>query len=598
MNEHKNVEKLSAAIDMVDEKYLEEAIEFKPAERKIKHTKLLVAALAAVVSVLLIGAGFISAGNSITDWFSNRWETSTGTEMTEEHYETIKNLSQYIGKSDTISGLTITIDSATVTDNQIYVLLKVEGGEDDYPLLGYSAYIKSKSTDNWNSGITWQGKDEDGAVYYMMNYIYDYVGDPEDEEMDCILRVVDSHDETANYWEFEFTLSRVPNSHIDVIPYGESVTVTVNMKDHDATMMSQSEVFEEITRDIIAIDLSENGMKVTYDNSTAILSNPEYAEYIDSLYSDIDEVFAVMQDGSTVGVNNTSYTPTAGPYTATKEYYWEMPVSLDEIAYIRIGETDIPVNSDDAESTESSVQEIGISETQGQNITVTVDSAMASRNEMYFLLRIEGDCLQDVLVEGENWYFEHCYFGIENAEVGAYGSHVDWRYEEDGVYYWLWECHYNTLPEDVTTLTCSLSMGALHSNYDEEDKDIVINGSWSIEFTVDIGDVSYVYLTTDIEGVSGFTISEFGVNYVIDTSVNENRWKINVAAVMKDGSKVITGSGFEGTESDEGYFIASSGAVKHWYCQWEVPISLDEVDYLYFVDGAGDLIEGTVIEVG
>ncbi len=203
-----------------------------------------------------------------------------------------------------------------------------------------------------------------------------------------------------------------------------------------------------------------------------------------------------------------------------------------------------------------------------------------------------------MLVEGENWYFEHCYFGIENAEVGAYGSHVDWRYEEDGVYYWLWECHYNTLPEDVTTLTCSLSMGALHSNYDEEDKDIVINGSWSIEFTVDIGDVSYVYLTTDIEGVSGFTISEFGVNYVIDTSVNENRWKINVVAVMKGGSEVITGSGFEGTESDEGYFIASSSAVKHWYCQWEVPISLDEVDYLYFVDGAGDFIEGTVIEVG
>ncbi len=368
MNEHKIAEKLSTAIDMVDEKYLAESIEFRPAERKIRHTKLLVAALAAVVSVLLIGAGFISAGNSITDWFSNRWENTTGTEMTEEHYETIKNLSQYIGKSDTISGLTITVDSATVTDNQIYVLLKVEGGEDDYPLLGYSAYIKSKSTDNWNSGITWQGKDEDGAVYYMMNYIYDYVGDSEDEEIDCILRVVDSHDETTNYWEFEFTLSRVPNSHIDVIPYGESVTVTVNMKDHDATMMSQSEVFEEITRDIIAIDLSENGMKVTYDNSTAILSNPDYAEYIDSLYSDIDEVFAVMQDGSTVGVNNTSYTPTAGSYTATKEYYWEMPISLDEIAYIRIGYTDIPVNADDAESTESAVQEIGISETQGQNI--------------------------------------------------------------------------------------------------------------------------------------------------------------------------------------------------------------------------------------
>ncbi|MCD8107488.1 MAG: hypothetical protein LUE20_05950 [Oscillospiraceae bacterium] len=338
---NKNTERLSSAIDMVSEKYLTEAAEYQPVEHRFRHTKLLVAAVAAVVSVMLIGAGFVSAGNSITDWFSSRWKASTGEEITEVHYDAIKSLTQYIGKSDTISGLTITVDSATVTDNQIYVLLKVEGGEDDYPLQGYSAYIKSKSTDNWNSGIEWQGKDEDGAVYYMMNYIYDYVGDPEDEEMDCILRVVDSHDDTANYWEFRFTLSRVPNSHIDVIPYGEAVTVTVSMKDHNATMMSQSEIFEEITRDVIAIDLSENGMKVTYDNSTAILSNPDYAEYIDSLYSDIDEVFAVMQDGSTIGVNNTSYTPTAGSYIATKEYYWEMPISLDEIEFIRIGETDI-----------------------------------------------------------------------------------------------------------------------------------------------------------------------------------------------------------------------------------------------------------------
>ncbi len=127
-------------------------------------------------------------------------------------------------------------------------------------------------------------------------------------------------------------------------------------------------------------------------------------------------------------------------------------------------------------------------------ITVTIDSAMASQNEMYFLLRMEGDCLQDVLVEGENWYFEHFYFGIKNAEVAAYGSHIDWHYEEDGVYYWLWECSYDALPDDVTTLNCSLSMGALHSNYDEEDKDVVINGAWSFDFTVDVSEE-----TTDTE---------------------------------------------------------------------------------------------------
>ncbi len=590
---NKNVEKLSAAIDMVDEKYLTEAAEYQAERHGIRHKKLVAVAVAAVVCVMLIGAGFISTGNSITDWFSSRWKTSTGTEMTEEHYETIKNLSQYIGKSDTISGLTITVDSATITDNQIYVLLKVEGGEDDYPLLGYSAYIKSKSTDNWNSGIEWQGKDEDGAVYYMMNYIYDYVGEPEDEEMDCILRVVDSHDDSANYWEFEFTLSRVLNSHIDVIPYGESVTVTVNMKDQNASMNSQEEVFEEIIRDVIAIDLSENGMKVTYDNSTAILSNPDYAEYIDSLYSDIDEVFAVMQDGSTVGVNSTNYSPIAGSYTATKEYYWEMPISLEEIEFIRIGETDIPVNTDNAESTESTIQEIGISETQGQNITVTVDSAMASRNEMYFLLRIEGESIEGALDPSEHWYFDSCHFDIVNAITANYGTCDLWRYEEDGVYYWLWECNYETLSEDVTSIDCTLDLGALHSNA-FFDGDVVFDGSWSFEFTVDIGDITTIELTTDIPGISDLEITEFGSSYLY-TITDDTDYPGQLVAVMKDGAEISSIGGTGYVERDENGDRLMNHSYSHYYYQWEVPINLDEVDYIYFTDGYET--DGVIIEV-
>ncbi|MCD7784161.1 MAG: DUF4179 domain-containing protein [Oscillospiraceae bacterium] len=382
-------------------------------------------------------------------------------------------------------------------------------------------------------------------------------------------------------------------------------------------------------------------------------------------------------------------------------------------------------------------QEIDASQISNE-ITVTIDSAMASQNEMYFLLRMEGDCLQDVLVEGENWYFEHFYFGIKNAEVAAYASHIDWHYEEDGVYYWLWECSYDTLPEDVTTLNCSLSMGALHSNYDEEDKDVVINGSWSfdftvdvsedttdsqttnsaqeidasgtiesditvtvdsamaskndmyflvkvegesfmemldsgaewyfksiifdidnanmaaygtkndwewvedgayyrlfdadystigddvdalicsltmgkifyydedgnqvfiggpwtIDFTVDVADATYVSIDTGIEGVSGFTVSEFGVNYTIDATVATEKHMFNIVAVMKDGSEVVTDGGWQYTGIVDGLTPTDDGT-KTYIRQWAVLIDLDQVDYFYFVNVLGEMVEGTVID--
>ncbi|MCD8345798.1 MAG: hypothetical protein LUC38_07570, partial [Oscillospiraceae bacterium] len=66
---NKNTEKLSAAIDMVDEKYLTEAVEYKAERHGLRHRKLVAVAVAAVVCVFMMGAGYLVAYNSITDFF-------------------------------------------------------------------------------------------------------------------------------------------------------------------------------------------------------------------------------------------------------------------------------------------------------------------------------------------------------------------------------------------------------------------------------------------------------------------------------------------------------------------------------------------------
>ncbi|MCD7848195.1 MAG: DUF4179 domain-containing protein [Oscillospiraceae bacterium] len=571
-----------------------------------KHHRLPVVLAVVVAAVLLMGAGYLVAYNSITDYFVSHWENMTDTEITDEHLAVIESFSQEIGLSQKSDGVTITVDSAAVGGDTFYVLFAVECNSVEFATTRSPSFdecrwdITNSSATVQSGGLMWGGTDENNVTYFVLEGGIDITDENEPIAVSVHLaglhtNKASTHEEypdtyLGGSWDFEFTLEQNTLNPLSLLEDGERKTVTVTMYDTKSTEATHSLVLKDVTVDVTSAVVTEFGITITFDDTTASVPF--------GTYGDRFEVYALMQDGSEITVYSCSGSDDG---TATDDitlkYLWYSVIDMSELKAVRIGDTEFYVNTEESEAIESSVQEIGISETIESDITVTVDSAMASRNEMYFLVKVEGESFMEMLDSGAEWYFERVVFDIDNANMASYGQRSGWDYVEDGVYYSLYVAEYSTIGDDVETLNCSFSYGRAYY-FDEDGNKVFIGGPWTIDFTVDVGDVSYVYLTTDIEGVSGFTISEFGVNYVIDTSVNENRWKINVVAVMKDGSEVITGSGFEGTESDEGYFIASSGVVKHWYRQWEVPINLDEVDYLYFVDGAGDFVEGTVIDFG
>ncbi|MCD7770550.1 MAG: DUF4179 domain-containing protein [Oscillospiraceae bacterium] len=564
-----NAELLFQAIDVTGGKYLLEATDYRTTRRKSIHKRLLIAAVAAIISVLMVGAGFVSRGYSIADWFSNRWESETGNEMTETQYDTIKSMTQYIGMSDTIGGVTITVDSATVTDSQIYALLKVEGSESDYPLRGYTAYIKSKSTESGVSTKTYEGKDEDGAAYYILNYSFDYIGDPEDEEMDIILRVEETEDKTSNYWEFRFTLNRTPDSHIDLVPYGESIFVNISMSDHVSSILSSSskETTRLLTREIIAIELSETCMKVTYDNSSG-------SQYTDIIYSDLFMVYAIMQDGSTVGLSSRSYHPIPFAYTSTVEYYWQLPINLDELAYIRIGYTDIPVNPVE-------------SELSGSELSITLESAKAGDSDIYLLLRIEG-----IDLSSGNISFGDSQLSIDRATL----SYIDYLSLEgdDDAYYLLLYGEYGASDMEAEALDCVLELGTLHTDYLEDD-DIVISDRWEFEFTVEHGSVDSVSLVTDAPGISDLVITEYGCTFTYDFTISPVSWApTDVTIVTKSGREIHTAISdieYIHKEINDIYRVVTG----YRTFLWEKAIDLDEVNYIYFTDGLET--DGVIVRV-
>ncbi len=252
---------------------------------------------------------------------------------------------QEIGISETQGqDMTVTVDSVTFTDERLYALIKVEGCSEEQPLLDYDVNIYGDFADNSSCNVIYDGIHEDGATYYVANLVYNYVGEPDATEVDVTLVIENPDDENAQSWQFSFTLERTSSNKIDVISGDdEPITVTVSMESLLNSLLAGEAIYQDITRDVIAVTLFESGMYVTYDNETAIVPDGVDQYDIDSIYWDTNAVFAVMQDGTTVPVNYTTYTPIEGSTTATVEYLWLIPIDLEDVAYIRIGDTDIEV---------------------------------------------------------------------------------------------------------------------------------------------------------------------------------------------------------------------------------------------------------------
>lgn len=99
--------------------------ETAPAKRRIP-----LAALAAAVLILaLTGTALAAASPTLRGWFAERWAGTTGGELTESQSLVIDGLTQKVGLSDTCGAVTVTVDSITVGDSQIWALLDVEGLE-------------------------------------------------------------------------------------------------------------------------------------------------------------------------------------------------------------------------------------------------------------------------------------------------------------------------------------------------------------------------------------------------------------------------------------------------------------------------------------
>ena len=101
----------------------------RPSSRSGHYVRRVSGVLAAALLLLALlgcGAAAVVYIQDIQGLFAWRWQQLTGQPMAPEQSALVERLSQEINQSQTVNGVTVTLDSATVGDDVFYLLVRVE----------------------------------------------------------------------------------------------------------------------------------------------------------------------------------------------------------------------------------------------------------------------------------------------------------------------------------------------------------------------------------------------------------------------------------------------------------------------------------------
>ncbi|MBR6526542.1 MAG: hypothetical protein IKT45_01195 [Lachnospiraceae bacterium] len=307
-----------------------------------RHLRLSAILIAATLAALLMGAGLVAIlkGDNIQNWFAHYWEVITGQEMSAKQTALIDHLSQEIGLSQTIDGVIVTVDSATVGMDCFYLLIRVEGLKlSNRQFYGFRQMDMRVSPDPIEElggigsyGLRFHGIDGDGSAILLIDYDYvtkkgvvedtrpldititldDFCKDPLNDYRDVLIK---------GTWEFSFTLKR------NEIPQQISLSdAYINLIDLD-----KKEQYTEVPILFTDILLTNTGLQFIYD-------------YENGRFAFDHHVDIILTNGETIGVSGGSGVPLKENGLLFCSYKWVIPVDLEEVAAVRIGETVISVN--------------------------------------------------------------------------------------------------------------------------------------------------------------------------------------------------------------------------------------------------------------
>ncbi len=292
--------------------------------------------VAALLALLLTGACAVAViyGDSIQNWFVHYFGLITGQEMSEGQKALLDHLSQEIGQSKTVGETIVTVDSATVGDDNFYLLVRVEGVEfskrHHYSFDEVRLEVSPDPMDGVGGlgsfGIQFHGLDGDGAALLLMDFNYAteevFALDTAHLEVHLVLedlmRWANTDRQkmiTEGVWEFSFMIDRSQPPESVTLPDTEVMLMNLHTR-------------EEMSALFTDIELTNTGLRFRYDYGKGTLAI-------------VSQLEVVLENGATIGDNGGSGVPMEDGTTLNCSYQWRVPINLDEVKAVRIGETEI-----------------------------------------------------------------------------------------------------------------------------------------------------------------------------------------------------------------------------------------------------------------
>ena len=333
-----NAQLFTDAMSELNDKYVMEAVSYKSRYHSLTFFKrrLSVAVIAATLALFLMGAGVVAVifGDSIQNWFSHHWEAIIGNTMSEDHAAVINKLSQEVGASQTIDNVTVSVDSATIGDDVIFMLLRANGIElsDQYNYSFDEVSLRATPDPVENEGfggygIKYIGLDGDGTALFMLDYKYasarQFEWDSSPVEITLTLEnlMYFSADEQTllheGMWNFTFTLDRSQQPEYIRLPDTEIVAMDLKTK-------------EDVPLVLTHVELTSTGLRFQYNDSGRTRTIPPH-------------IWVVLENGVRVKINGGYGTPMADDESMSYSYQWIVPVNLNEVSAVIFDNVEIPI---------------------------------------------------------------------------------------------------------------------------------------------------------------------------------------------------------------------------------------------------------------
>lgn len=329
-------------------KIMNMTIENKRTPRRAVRTAL----IAAILTVALVTTAFAAlSGRTLQDWFAGKWNEETGKDLTAEQIRVMNALTQKVDQSITVNGVTVTADSLAVGYDCVWVLFRVEwdGYSPDYKYdLGLGGYVTPSSPGGGYSGEGDEWDDGSGTLYFLRKYATSALNRDMLSYTDggytlnvpaCGLYRYKENDmlnkELVELGSWDFSIPLTEKSVSPVVELGD-VQIEVAEKNY-AVWDGAVQRFEPGTYSLQDVIVTCSSVSYYYDE---MFCKKDDASGVSSWLPD---AVAILSDGTEIaGMTGGVWDFEESRYLMNS--WWPLPMAVEEIVSIRIGETVIPVN--------------------------------------------------------------------------------------------------------------------------------------------------------------------------------------------------------------------------------------------------------------